>query len=342
MKLSVSERNECPKSKIDSHNLTIYWVCCDIMYIREGERDLLIQQNKVLNIEKHLVSVKSGEKFYIGITDVSTFESQLRRIGFTEKIEVGERVLPAVVGSVSRFNAEGRFVPIKNLPKEKYSIEREWSWKDWGGNEHSKIVDVIRERYQREFIPPPSIELEITTTANLGKMVVSDLMVYNDSNLELIKHTVNLFLELFKECHLLTENLLPSVKPTVRRLNWTILPEGKYPWTRLSPYINPILTRVKKGNQPVIKNRFEKITSQGPDFVALGEAGFRGYVVFGFIDKNLFILESSQLDNATYVFESNWEQLSKMTKAQILNNKLEKERIIHIKGWETKLINLLQ
>ena len=48
-----------------------------------------------------------------------------------------------------------------------------------------------------------------------------------------------------------------------------------------------------------------------------------------FNDRNLYVLESMFLWNATYIFENERESLSKLTKKDILINNYQKDRIIH-------------
>ena len=96
-----------------------------------------------------------------------------------------------------------------------------------------------------------------------------------------------------------------------------------------------------KRKQEVLQYRLEAINSYGPSFRAIGEAGFRGYVVFGFPDKGAYCLESMYTGNATYVFSDDWGVLSKRTKAEILNEHLQKDRLIHVKGWSKKVHSLL-
>ena len=43
--------------------------------------------------------------------------------------------------------------------------------------------------------------------------------------------------------------------------------------------------------------------------------------------------ESIHIDNATYIFDDDWEELSQLTKAEILDNNYQKDRIIHRKNW---------
>lgn len=48
-------------------------------------------------------------------------------------------------------------------------------------------------------------------------------------------------------------------------------------------------------------------------------AGFSRYVVYGWGEHELYVLESTEVNNATYVLKKNWEAVSGMTKAQVLD-----------------------
>lgn len=128
----------------------------------------------------------------------------------------------------------------------------------------------------------------------------------------------------------------------MKRLNWEILPQGKIPWDILSNNLNPIVKRAREGNREMIWYRIHKINEYRPDFYAVGKAGFRGYIVFGFEDKNLYIFESIYHGNATYIFDNSWEELSKLSKAEILNKSLQKERIIHRINWINEIHKFLK
>jgi hypothetical protein len=72
-----------------------------------------------------------------------------------------------------------------------------------------------------------------------------------------------------------------------------------------------------------------------------GQAGFEGYLIFGFTEKDLFVLESLVYGNATYVLGSNWESLAGLTKKEILAADLHVARIIHRQGWDSEIARLL-
>ena len=146
----------------------------------------------------------------------------------------------------------------------------------------------------------------------------------------------------FGECEFLNSGLkTTSAPPPTRHLNWHVLPQGKIPWAQLREALDPIIERARCGNQPFIEHRFKVLHDYQPDFSAVGRAGFAGYVIFGFDRLNLYICESALYGNATYVFGENWEQLSQISKAQILNGHLERERIVHRTSWIDEIHQLL-
>jgi hypothetical protein len=58
-------------------------------------------------------------------------------------------------------------------------------------------------------------------------------------------------------------------------------------------------------------------------------------LIYGFEECNNVVLEANDINNATYILDNNWREISKLTKAQILKSKLCKKRIIHNKSWHS-------
>ena len=281
----------------------------------------------------------------LAIRDVERFRGRLIEIGFSPAIASGERVLPAAVGARSRYNAEGEFEIHKDQPRETAYRQVEWHWKEFRGRyervDRWDIRDVPYQRYPRTFRPPPSVELTIATAPDDSTLVISDRLSNNAASHPMILHTANLFLELFGELETLTEDLDAYLVTELRRLNWTLLPAGEHPWPTMRSHLQPHVDRAPEGNRPVLLHRLEKVNSYGPAFTAVGEGGFTGYIVFGFPDKELYVLESLYYGNATYVFGENWESLSQRTKAEILVGGLEEDRIVHRRGWDAAVGKLL-
>lgn len=296
-----------------------------------------IEQTRIRNLTLHLGSIPKGTNVVIAVEEPERFKHVQKVAGFTSSLEVGEQVLPApFFGPVSRYNALGKTIVHKDRPKETASRVINWHWTEWHGRdrvEQSKWVDVDYERYPREFVSPPSVELQVATTSAGRCAIVAPALRYSDETQDEVKHVINLFLEMFRECTILTENLGQFLQAPVKRLNWRVLPPGKMPWDQLYTHLKPIVSRAHRGNQELVWQRLRILESFGPDFVAIGQGGFQGYVVFGFPEKELFIFESAFTYNATYVFDEEWEELSKLTKAEILSEQLQKARIIHTSRW---------
>lgn len=303
-----------------------------------------INKKRIRNLERHLPATFQNRRINIGLTDLQKFGAKLIAAGFTKELNTGETVLPSVVGPVTRFNAEGKNIIRRDLPKETVYRQIEWHWTERHGDREVEQTDfryVPYERYPRDFVPPPSVEVQIAADSEGNKLLVAGAFDYAATHYQAIIHSINVLLEIFGECEILTEDLQPIAPLAARRLNWEILPPGKQPWERIKKSVAPIVERAKKGNQGVILRRLEFMHQAVPELVAQGRGGFSGYIVFGFPRKNLFVLESLYYGNATYVFRENWEKLSQLTKAEILSGNLQTARVVHQPGWEKEVRRLI-
>lgn len=303
-------------------------------------------KKRIFNADKYTSGVKEGQIFRIAfnLTDVGT--NTLIKIGFNNPISEGQTVLPsASFGNTSRYNAEGKELKLKDQPMETRYRQALWTWEQWVGRgeteTHSKIVDISYKRRPRKFVPPPGVELSILRSQTGELFITSPVIQKADTSKVRTAHTINLFLEIFGDFTVIDVVGNPFITTEVKRLNWQILPEGKYPWKRTKELVDNILSNLSKGKKPVVEDRLQEISAYTPDFVAKGLAGFHGYLVFGFEAQNLFILENALYGNALYVFDRDWETLSKLTKADILTGNLQQERIVHNKDWKEKLKTIL-
>lgn len=306
---------------------------------------IVIRQSRIRSLDRHLAAVPPGSPLTLAVRIGEERRAALEAIGLGPSPAPGDTVLPADLGPVSRFNAHGREIVRRDLPMEQVYRQVLWTWEEWHGRhtiEREKIVDVPYSRYPRDFVPPPSIELRCEADESGTPYLVIDGGSYAPSNEEALLHKINLLLELFGECEVLRPDLTPFVPARLRRLNWEILPKGRLPWDTVRKAVEPILERSLPGNRPVIQARLETIESYRPDFHAIGRGGFSGYVVFGFDRLGLYVLESAHYGNATYVLGKDWERLSQMTKAELLDGSLHEDRVIHrAASWPIRIRQLL-
>ena len=164
--------------------------------------------------------------------------------------------------------------------------------------------------------------------------IVAGPFLNNEGNLSAATNTANMLHELFNGFEILSKDLASWISAPVRRLNWRLLPPGKNPWVSAGPVLEEMIRREPAGNQSVLRARLTAVGEKQPDFVAIGRGGFDGYTVFGFSNAGVCVLESPKVNNATYLLPmESWEAISQMTKAEILDAKAHKARLIHTRNW---------
>lgn len=303
-----------------------------------------IKKKFILSIDNYISHLLPGDSIRIVVEEEVTHN--LSSIGFSSPPVDGETVLPAVRGNVSKFNAEGRYITRKDLPKElRYINTVEWTWEQWDGYGQTKTVteerDIYRNCYQREFLPPPSEELTWVRSDG-SPLIISREFSVEDISKDSFKHLINLFLELFGECEIRRADLSGFIPYKVSKVNWHFLPPGKYPWDRVLSHTKSLLKKKDPRYSKVILGRQHFIMKYQPDEIFVGNGGFRAYMAYVFKEKEIVVLESVLTDNATYIFGKDWEDVAILTKAEVLSGGLHRERIIHSKGWRKRIKKLLK
>lgn len=304
-----------------------------------------IQQRLIINLERHLQSVPKAGKFRVVVPRIAVPAARLAKAGCPPTLAHGDTFLPAIVGKVSRINAEGAWRVRRDQPKEsRYIRTVRWKWKQWVGRgeteDHEGDRDIYRDCYPREFIEPYAAEL--TALENSGDFVLaSEILTNTSSSHERIKHIINLMLELFGQCEIVSTELKHYRPAAERRVNWHMLPPGEYPWDVLHAHLKKMLKGRADSTTTVIYDRQANMRSHSPDEIWTGLGGFSDYVAYVFKSRKIVVLESIRRDNAIYVFGTDWQTVAQLTKAQVLSGKLHKERIIHCTGWKARLAKVL-
>jgi len=295
-----------------------------------------IKGNSIRSLSKVLKAVGGKTNVRLAVNLISIEQQKLLELGFNADCEVGDYLIPSAIGKFTHFNTHGREVIRKDLPKKPESIMYFGTTRDWHGGLHSSTKTRTVQMYPREFINAPSEQLEIIEIDGV-KYVSSSQLNLSDKNESKNIHVCNLLLECFGEFEIIDTDSGKIIGPTLRRLQWDVLPKGQYPWTKSKEIIATATTRLEEKDRKVIEHRMQRISRHNPDFLATGRGGFSGYFVYGFESKGIYVLESIHLDNATYVFNSDWEALSQLTKNEIINSNIPHQRIIHNNRWASTL-----
>lgn len=255
----------------------------------------------------------------------------------------GESFLPKIIGKYSKENANGKEIVRKDLPKEQTSTMFYYTRKEWHGDKQVEVKDFAYryyQRYPRETKPAQNIFVTC-----IGDNLVIEVDLINDVE-SLNLHKINLALELFGsqfDIFKLDEEGVLTIPKKPFFVRWEILPAGQYnKQDLLKKMRDSIPDRTKKSLKAVIEKRLESITKFSHDEIFVGLAGYQGYIVFIFKNKDIALLECDKPYNATYIFDyEKWDVLSQKSKTEILDNNLAKDRIIHNESWLEKIKKLL-
>lgn len=292
-----------------------------------------IKAKRIRNPRRYLYELSAGDTFYIVTTTTDEDQKVLCLYGMAE----GETRIPIPRKACTEANANGKWIPLKHLPKEARVIEREYHRLDWQKNDCYGTCFQTRQCYQRKFIPPT----EIAFTLENG-VVYSPLFKNTEENDDLIKTTINILLEMFGRCEIWSKEKTPVVPPVKQySVPWEILKPGTKLEKEWKNYVSEIIACRPEKQKSIIKQRHEFLWTQKPDFCVIGSQNFWGYIVYGFQKENLYIFECNRPDNATYIFSGNWEAASQLTKTEILSGHVHETRLFHTDHWRDNLRNLI-
>ena len=211
-----------------------------------------------------------------------------------------EPVLPKVIGRFTSRNSEGYEVKRKDLPKETVYHSHDIRIKDWHGNPHDVTVNVPYQRYPRQKFPGDKIKVTV-------KLISVNNQVYElkfDFDQAIEKGSPQWDKKMILLCNLSLEifgmfDLVDAASNTsllkLQRVNWRILPPGEYPFEKIKDELLKQIHKTKVGEAGFDVKRLDFIEQQKPDFRAIGEEEFAGYVVFGFLKNSRFVLDNSRI-----------------------------------------------
>jgi hypothetical protein len=295
-----------------------------------------IARRRIRSLHPHLLGVPRDTLLVPGITDPGAHRARLRELGFPERLEPGQVLLPAVVGPRSRFNADGAERVHRDRPKELVSRLAWGRWLERHGPDQREIRGVRPWNYEcfpRTPIPAPEVELRVVALAGDRAAVVAGEPGLGEAGVRLL-HAVNLMLELFGACELLAADAL-SAGPPPTRLNWEVHPAAGLP--QVPPPLEGIVGALPMKDRRVAEYRIARVGELSPDSMVVGRGGFRGYAVFGFADRGRFVVENLYHGNETLVTDRDWDDLSRLGKGGFLRPDDRGRRIAHSRGWESRL-----
>lgn len=294
---------------------------------------MIIQKKRINSINKYINQLGDIRKFYICVKNSPENFNILKNIDID--IVQGMQLIPPVIGPITKYNYNGKKVVRKDLEKEVRCIERDYHIVDWHGDDHYGTCYQNKMCYPIDILLPPCEKLIIDE-----RVIRSGVLLKEER--ERIKHVINMFLEIFGLCEIMNIELEPISSNIIRRISWKILPPGKYPWNKAQKHLEDYFKSVSQNRILTIQKRHQILSNYEPDFIAIGEEGFKGYVVYGYVEKDLYYFESNEVNNATYIFKGKWEEASKLTKRDIISGNLCYKRLVHTQNWEKNIAQIME
>lgn len=300
-----------------------------------------LNQSRIHSTKRLLSDLEDNVQFVIGI-DVEDYgmEKIKRRLGL-HKIDFNYSVFPSPqIGVMCRRNSLGEYISLKNLEKEKAYRAHTYRLEGWDGNIYSGTDYIPYYRYPRKFIPPKEYQLKFISQEGKILLLVDEIFMKEDVQDEEIKFAANLMFEIFNSAntYVLDKKLNIKFEEEKFYVPWEILPPGEEIWAKLGTRSKKQLS---KSEVILVEQRMAFLKSFQPDQIYYGQGGYLGYSVYSFKDKNLHVFESVLYGNVTYIFEDDWEEVSKLSKKEILSGNLHKARIVHNKNWEERMKKFL-
>ena len=303
-----------------------------------------LDQKRIRNTKRLLKDISEQGNFFLASEISPAMKVKIANVeGWTDWNQHPYAFFPApLYGKMSVRNAEGEYVEDRTKPKETAYRALEWELPNWGGSGvHSGVSEIPYQRFPRNFIPPVEIQLAISDDKSGNAYAIVDRHFKKDESDEKIAvFCSNLLLEIFGNviAYSSTTNGVDIPAPThFETVNWEILPKGDKIWDAINSNERKRLT---KSEQSLLRERFDYIMARRPTNVYRGIGGYSGYFVFDFPighKGHYYIFDSIVYGMATYIFDGNWQEISKLTKKEILTQHIQIDRIIHNEAWAEKL-----
>ena len=283
--------------------------------------------------------IKVGAKVLIDQNNIDRFQPIGLKIENGKLIHNDYLVPPKNNGRYSKYNREGRIITRKDLPK----VEKTF-WIEFRpyGNPNADYIEVPYERkvFQKEEWIPQYYKIEIST---IQKQADSTFLVLFEMQNILVKNSNSFNEELLFFINIMQENIgtfdvySDSQEPEtlIKReyFEWEFLPPGKLDRDMLQKFFG----KKTKKEQSEIKDRYDFIQSLNPETFLVGNNHFSRYFGAKF-DNGVVVLENVEYGNAVYIFHNNWEELTKLSRTELLKiNHKDVTRILHVGDWKKKI-----
>lgn len=303
------------------------------------------------HIEQELHSIESQHIIAAAIINTSMTKisrGAYRHLGI--RIEKGSLYFPEIIypenlsGIYARRNRNGIVWVLKNLPKitKTYSFESP-NFGDPDKGYHTTYWS--RKVYQRRLEPPRDWELSISIISRdeenvCFKVAINVILDRNHPDFKKdLFFAINLLQEQCHNCHIFDAVVTDEDLAHITTVGWDIFPPGTI--DRALSEITKRLHNPTPERQREIQSRANVLHQLHPTEYILG-TGMNSHYFGAKFGDNIVVFENVDYGNAIYILLDNWQEISKMSRVDILKrHERDFVRIIHKKGWEKALLRNL-
>lgn len=298
-------------------------------------------------VKRELESASGDRVVVAAVLTITTEEvGRYRALGLCcadGKITTGDPApSPPSCGLYARRNINGWEDKRTDLPKEKRGISH-WA-PSWNSGTYHLVSREI-EAYPVDYHPAKLLTISATVLEDLadGGLVrfrvdqplerkaesfASDLLF----NLRLLREAVG-------DAHVFDADLNDEEFALIQHVDWELLPNGS---------ADRVLARLaaRKGADPerlkVAAERLRVLDRLGHDGFIVGTGRFARYFGAKFAER-LVALENLDYGNALYAFEEDWEQLTQLSRTELIRRRDPSvHRIPHVSGWQSAIRKLVR
>lgn len=195
-----------------------------------------------------------------------------------------------------------------------------------------------KEVYQRRFEPPRDGEIKFTLLNESGEHVRLKAEIdaildqhHPDFRRDLF-FALNLLQEQLRDCHVFDATMTDEEIARITTVGWEIFPPGTMDKT-----ISKIVEHMRSPSptrQREIQKRAETLSRLHPTDYILG-SGMNSHYYGAKFGNNIVVFENIDYGNALYILFDNWQEISQMSRIDILKrHERDYIRIIHKGRWE--------
>jgi len=258
------------------------------------------------------------------------------------EITAGESVLlPRTRGLFAARNLDGWVEKRRDLPKELREISS--LAPDWNGNGYHTVSRTIEawplQHHSARLNTISAAILERLRDGALIRFRVDQPLSRNSKSFVVdLNFNIRLLKEAVGTAQVYSADMSDEEFAKIKRVDWELLPPGSADrvFAQLAPRPGASEERMH-----VAGERLKTLDRLGHDGFIVGTGRFSNYfgVKFG---ERLVALENLEYGNALYVFEENWEELSQLSRSELIRRRdPQVHRIPHLPGWQSAIRKLL-